>query len=206
MFRPNGSHDSHVLYILTLHEVVSVLVEHQEHVGDLSSDRWHVVRVEILLDGTGDRKVFIQQKSGSDSEKDVGTVDCLLDDLEGDDDGRSRRVDSGTDQDQTEQDTDKSIADNDGDISSDTELVGGDTFRDLVSGLFRLLPFDEYPSYSDGGVDGTDDRDDGENTGSQRSTTKTLSSFLKFLYLFLPDGFFIRHLDELLRRFGFWLG
>lgn len=96
-----------------MHEVVSVLVEHQEHVSDLSSDRRHVVRVKILLDDLGDRKVFVQEESGSDGEKNVGSVDGLLDQLESDEDGRGGRVDSGADQDQTKQDTDHSVTDND---------------------------------------------------------------------------------------------
>lgn len=183
---------------LTLHEVVSVLVEHQEHVRDLGTDRGHVVGVKVLLDDLVDGKAFVQHESGRNGEKNVGSVDGLLDELEGDEDGGGGGVDSGTDQDQSHQDTDQGIANNDDDISGDSKLVHGDPFGDLVGGLLRQLPFDEDPSHGDGGVDGADDGDDGEDTGGQGGTTEALSSLFQLLHLLLVHGLLIRHLDELL--------
>ena len=189
--------------VLTLHKVVTVLAEHQEHVRDLSSNRRHVVGVKVLLDDLKDRKVFVQHEGSSDGEKNIGSVDSLLDDLEGDQDGRSGRVDSSTDQDQTKEDTNQSITDDNGDISDDSELESSHVLGDFVGGLFRLLPFDKNPSHGDSGVDGADDGKHGEDTGCQSGTTKTLSSLLQLLHLFLVHGFLIRHLDELLVRLSF---
>lgn len=149
--------EEHVHASENLLKVVSVLVEHQEQVGKLGSDRRHVVRVEVLLDDFVERTGAIQQKPGSDQEADVSGAHCLLDDLEGAESDGGCGVNTGTDQDETQSDTDDGVNNADNNVEEDSELEDGHALGDFISGLFRLQPFDENPSDSNSGVDGTKD-------------------------------------------------
>lgn len=192
-----SEHD-HVHTSKDLLKVVSVLVDQQKHVGKLGSDGRHVVRVEVLLDDLVHRAACVQQESGTDQEDDVGGADGLLDDLEGTDGNRGGWVDTGTDHDKTEGDTDDDVDDADNEFEENSDLEHSNALGDFIRSLFGLLPFDEDPSDGDGGVDGADDGDDCKNTGRQGGTSEALSSLLEFLAFLFVDGFGIRHLDELI--------
>jgi hypothetical protein len=193
----SSEHD-HVHASEDLLGVVSVLVDQQQQVGKLGSDRRHVIRVEVLLDNFVDRAGSIQQESGTDQEDDVGGADGLLDNLEGTDGDSSGGVDTGSDHDKTKGDTDNDINNADDKFEEGSDLEGGHVLGDFVGGLLGLKPFNKDPSDSDGVVDAADDRDDGEDTGDQSSPSEALSSCLELLALLFVDGFGIRHLDELI--------
>jgi len=183
---------------LTLLEVESVLVNQQEQVRKLGSDRRHVVGVEVLLDNVVDRVVVVQQESSTDQEDHVGGTDGLLDDLESTDGDGSGGVDTGADHDKTKGNTDDNIDDADNKFEEDSDLVDGHVLGDFVGGLLGFGPFNKNPSDGDGGVDGGKDGDNGEDTGGQCGASKALSTGLKLLALLLVDGFGVRHLDKLI--------
>ena len=174
------------------------MVDQQKQIGKLGSDGRHVVRVEVLLDNLVHWAALVQQESGTDQEDDVGGADGLLDDLEGTDGNRGGGVDTGTNDDKTEGDTDDDIDDADDEFEEHSDLEHNHALANFIRGLFGLLPFDEHPSHGDGGVDGADDGDDRENTGRQGGPSEALSSLLELLAFLFVDGFGIRHLDELI--------
>jgi len=198
----NGeSEKEHVNTSEDLLHVVSVLVHQQKHVRDLGSDRRHVVGVEVLLDDVIDGAARVQQEAGGDQEDDVGSTDGLLNNLEGADGHGGSGVNTGTDQDETQGHTDDNIDDADNKVKEDSNLEHWKGFSDFVHGLLRLLPFDKNPSHGNGGVDGTKDGDDSEDTSGEGGSSEATSSLLKLLALLLKDGLGIRHLDELVSWF-----
>mmetsp|Transcript_3497 Transcript_3497/g.8328 ORF Transcript_3497/g.8328 Transcript_3497/m.8328 type:complete len:376 (-) Transcript_3497:81-1208(-) len=193
-----SSEHEHVHASENLLKVESVLVDQQEQVGNLGSDRRHVVGVEVLLDDLVGRAADVQQESGTDQEDEVGGADGLLADLKGTDGDSSGGVDTGADHDETKGDTDDNIDDADNEFEEDTDLVDGHVLGDVVGGLLGLLPFNKNPSDGDGSVDGGKDGDHSKDTGGQGGTSKALSSGLELLALLFVDGFGVRHLDELI--------
>lgn len=193
-----GSEHEHVHTSEDLLEVVSVLVNQQQKVGKLGADRGHVVGVEVLLEGFVEWTAGVQQKTSSYQEYDVGSVDGLLNNLEGADGHSSGGVDTGTNHDETEGDSNHDVDDANNQFQEDSKLEIKHTLRDLVGGFFGLLPLNQDPADSDGGVDGTEDGDDRENTGGQGSPSKALSPFLELLALILVLGFGIRHFNKLI--------
>lgn len=174
------------------------MVDQQEQVRNLGSDRRHVVGVEVLLDNIVDGALVVQQESGTDQEDQVGGTDGLLDNLEGTDGDSSGGVDTGTDHDKTKGDTDDNIDDADNKFEEDSDLVDGHVLGDIVGGLLGLVPFNKDPSDGDGGVDGSNDGDNSEDTGGQGGASKALSTGLKLLALLFVDSFGVRHLDKLI--------
>ena len=196
--RPRFEKREKIEILLTLLEVESVLVDQQEQVGNLGSDRRHVVGVEVLLDDLVGRAADVQQESGTDQEDEVGGADGLLADLEGTDGDSSGGVNTGADHDETKGDTDDNIDDADNEFEEDTNLVDSHVLGDVVGGLLGLLPFNKDPSDGDGSVDGGKDGDHSKDTGGQGGASKALSSGLELLALLFVDGFGVRHLDELI--------
>ena len=184
--------------VLTLSQDGSVLVHQKHDIRDLRSDRRHVVRVEVVLDGRVNAKLVIHHDGGDEHEDDVDNHDSLLDDLEDDDQGRSGGVDSGANQDQTDQDTDHGFGNGSNSIRDNSKLEQSHVLAELVSSFLGLLPLNEDPSDGNGGVDHAQNGDGLEDTGRQGCTSKTSSSLLHQNNAFLVDGFFITHLNELL--------
>lgn len=195
----SSEHD-HVHASKDLLEVESVLVDQQEQVRKLGSDRRQVVRVEVLLDNIIDRALVVQQESSTNQEDHVGGTDGLLNDLEGTDGDSGGWVDTSADHDETKSDTDDDINDADNKLEEDSNLVDSHVLGDFVGGLLGLLPFNKNPSDGDGSVDGGKDGDHSEDTGGQGGASETLSTGLELLALLFVDGFGVRHLDELIRH------
>lgn len=178
----------------------SVLVQQQHDVRDLSSDGGHVVGVEVVLDGLVNGEVFINHDEGDEHEHARDSHDGLLKDLEDDDQRRSGGVDSGTDQDQTDKNTNHGVGDSRKTVSEKSNLEHSHVLRDLVNSLLGLLPFDKDPSDGDGGVDHAHNGDGLKDTSSQSGTSKAASSLFHEGDALLVDGLLIAHLNELLIR------
>jgi len=187
---------------LTLSENASVLVQQQHHVGNLVSNRGHVVGVESVLDSLVDRQIVVNHNTSNHHEDNVEGHDGLFKDLEDDDAGRGGGVHTGTDQDQTDKDTDQGIRNGGKTIRQKSKLEQTHGFSNSVHGSVRFLPFNEDPSDSNGRVDQGDDANSLEDTGSQGGSSKTTSTLLHESYTLLVDSFFIRHLKELLVSHG----
>jgi hypothetical protein len=182
--------------LLTLGNNDTVLVQQQHKVRDLSSDGGHVVGVVVILDGLVDGKVLVDKDSGDEHENQRQSHGSLLKDLEDDDQRRGSGVDSGTDQDQTDKDTNHGVGDGGKTIGHDSNLEHSHALSKLVHGLFRLLPLNKNPSDGDGGVDHAHNGDGLEDTGSQGGTSKATSSLFHDSNALLVDGFFIAHLHK----------
>lgn len=148
------------------------------------------------MDNGVNGQVFIQKHSGSQHEKDVGSVDGLLQELEDDQNGGCGGVDTGSNQDETKQGTDKGVADNDHGVAEDAPLESSHGLGNLVGRSLRLQGLNEQPSDRDGGVNGTHNGDKRKDASCQSGTTQTLSPLFKLLDLLLVGGFLVRHLNE----------
>jgi len=198
---PHGdacSEQDHVHTSKDLLGVVSVLVDNQQQVGNLGSNRRHVVGVEVILDNLVKRTVRVQQDSGTDQEDDVGGTNSLLNNLEGTDGDSGGGVDTGSNNDQTKSDSNDNINDADNQLEEDSGLEHEHALGDFIGSLLGKLPLNEDPSNSDGGVNGANDRHSGEDTGGEGGPSKTLSSLFELLAFFFVGGIGFRHLDELL--------
>lgn len=188
--------------ILTLSKDSSVLIQQQHDIRDLSSDGRHVVRVEVILDGLVNGKVFVDQNAGNHHKDNVEGHDGLLEDLEDNDAGRSGGVHSGTNQDQTDQDSHHGIGDNVESVGKKSHLEHTHVLRDGVHGLFGLLPLDEDPADGNGGVNHAHDGNGLEDTSSQSGSSKTASTLFHESNALLVDSLLVGHLNKLLVSHG----
>ena len=187
---------------LTFGEDGTVLVQQQHDIRDLSPDRRHVVRVEVVLNRLVDGQVVVNHNANNHHEYNVERHNGLLENLEDDDAGGSGGVDSGTDQNQTDKDTNQGIGNGGKAVRQKPNFEHPHVLGNGVNGSFRFLPLNEDPTNGNGGVDHANDGDGLEDTGSQRSSSKTTPSLLHESHTLLVDSLFIGHLNELLVSHG----